>query len=91
MNHEITKSFDDLLRETHSTAITYFGYAERILTESERDFTTADIIALAAVMANDFHSASNLIAAQTIKEGFLNLEKALSDISNKLENMNFGA
>lgn len=47
---------DGYMRQAVMTAHDYFIDARKILKDAEVEFTTADIIALAAIMAMDFHT-----------------------------------
>jgi hypothetical protein len=47
---------DSYMRQAVMTAHDYFIDARKILKDAEVEFTTSDIIALATVMAMDFHT-----------------------------------
>ena len=66
MTHRIEASWDTLLKQSKDTATDYFWAAKSTLTDSEMEYTAADVIALAAIMAQDFHSTSMGVAAQKL-------------------------
>lgn len=88
MKHEITADWETLILQADTTAIQYYKGAQMFLEDQlERQFIksylTADIIALASIMAQDFHSSSVGIAAQKISEV---LQVCCNEITNlKLE------
>jgi hypothetical protein len=66
MTHNITATWDELLEQSKMTAGDYFSTAVNILKRSELEFTATDAIALAAIMAKDFHTTAMGVAAQNI-------------------------
>jgi hypothetical protein len=68
MTHEILADWDTLMRHSKYTAEDYFVSAHGTLKESGLQYTAADVIALAKVMADDFHTAGIGVAAQKISE-----------------------
>ena len=68
MTHEIKASWDTLMQQSKDTTWGYFSEAHKILEGSELKYTAADVVALAKVMAMDFHTASMGVAAQKISE-----------------------
>ena len=71
MTHEITAGWDTLMKQSKDTAWDYFGEAHRILEGSDLEYTAADVVALAKVMAYDFRTTSIGVSAQKIS-GALN-------------------
>jgi hypothetical protein len=75
MADDISASWSTLLDQAGDTADTFFRRARRILEESELKYTASDVVALAAVMADDFKTSSMGVAAQRI-------DSALRDASH---------
>jgi len=81
---EIRASWDTLLDQAKGTGEDYFRAARRVLVDSGLPYTTPDVIALAAVMAQDFHSTAIGVAAQKIESAVNNLSQALGDGLNDM-------
>lgn len=64
--HEIQASWNTLLDQAKGTGDDYFHAAKRTLQASGMEHTAADVIALAQIMAQDFHSSAMGVAAQKI-------------------------
>jgi hypothetical protein len=62
----IDASREVLMAQAQDTAEAYFKESVAILKGSKLEFTAADAVALAAVMAKDFHTTSIGVAAQKI-------------------------
>jgi hypothetical protein len=68
MTHEISADWSALMQQAKYTAEDYFVSARGILASSGLEYTASDVIALAKVMADDFHTASISVAGQKISE-----------------------
>jgi hypothetical protein len=80
MTHEITASWGTLMQQSKDTAQDYFASANRMLEGSGLEFTASDVVALAKVMADDFHTASMGVATQKICEALGGVECGLDGI-----------
>lgn len=67
-DHKITADWPTLMDQAQATGEYYFKYALSTLRESGLTYNAADVVALAAVMAQDYHSAAINVAAQTIAD-----------------------
>lgn len=76
----VTASFDTLMNQAKLTGDDYFRAARRILTESELAFSASDVIALARVMAEDYHDSATLIASQNIADAIDNLASRIPEV-----------
>lgn len=81
MTDVITANWDTLMSQAQKTAEDYFKESVRILQASELKFTAADAVALAAVMAKDFHSASMGVAVQRVALELHNIHSEVADIA----------
>jgi hypothetical protein len=79
MTHRISASWETLLTQAIDTSRTYFSYAKRTLSESGLDYTAADVIALAAIMAEDFKTSSIGVHSQTIADSIDNFTSSITD------------
>ena len=79
MTHRISASWETLLTQAIDTSRTYFSCAKRTLSESELDYTAADVIALAAIMAEDFKTSSIGVHSQTIADSIDNFTSSITD------------
>ena len=71
MTHEISADWSALMQQAKHTAEDYFVSARGILANSGLEYTASDVIALAKVMADDFHTASISVAGQKISEALV--------------------
>ena len=90
MTHDITASWGTLMQQSKDTAQDYFASAHRMLEGSELEFTAADVVALAKVMADDFHTASMGVATQKLCEAIANVGGELNGISVALGGVECG-
>lgn len=79
MTHRISASWETLLTQAVDTSRTYFSCAKRTLSESGLDYTAADVIALAAIMAEDFKTSSIGVHSQTIADSIDNFTSSITD------------
>lgn len=81
MINRVDASLDALLRQSKETGEDYFRAAERVLGKSElvEEYTAADVIALAKVMADDFRNTTNLLAGQNIADAINNLASRIPE------------
>ena len=84
MTHEIKATWDELLRQSKDVAWEYFAEAHKILEGSELKYTTADVVALAKVMADDFRTTSIGVAAQKISEALNGVGTSVSGIGEAI-------
>jgi ribonuclease D len=82
MTHRISASWEALLTQAVDTSRTYFSCAKRTLSESELDYTAADVIALAALMAEDFKTSAMSVAAQRMSESIEYLGEVIQEASS---------
>jgi len=59
-------TYDELLRQAHMTSHDYFIYARSVLRDSGLDYTAADVIALATISAQDYHTG---VITKLVEEG----------------------
>lgn len=64
----ITADWDTLSVQAMDTTRMYFSAAKQKLEDSELEYTAADVVALASVMARDYHTAALSVAAQKIAD-----------------------
>ena len=88
MSHEITASWSTLMQQSKDTAQDYFASAHRMLEGSELEFTAADVVALAKVMADDFHTTSMGVATQKICEALNGIERSMDAIAEFIHEAN---
>ena len=88
MTHEITASWNTLMQQSKDTAQDYFASAHRMLENSELEFTASDVVALAKVMADDFHTASMGVATQKICEALTGIECSMDAIAEFIHEAN---
>ena len=88
MTHEITASWNTLMQQSKDTAQDYFASAHRMLKGSELEFTAADVVALAKVMADDFHTASMGVASQKLCEAITTVGWGLDGVSDVMREVN---
>jgi hypothetical protein len=88
MTHEITAGWDTLMKQSKDTAWDYFGEAHRILEGSELEYTAADVVALARVMADDFRTTSMGVSTQKLCESITGIECSLDAIAEFLAERN---
>jgi hypothetical protein len=81
MTHEISASWDTLMKQAKDTGGDYFASAHRILEGSDLEYTAADVVALAKVMSDDFHSSSMGVAAQKLCEALTGIECGLDNVA----------
>ena len=84
MTHDIRADWDTLLRQAKLTGEDYFVSAHTTLKHSGLQYTASDVIALAKVMADDFHSASISVAGQKISEALVGIECGLDSIAENV-------
>ena len=82
MTHRISASWETLLTQAIDTSRTYFSCAKRTLSESELDYTAADVIALAAIMAEDFKTSAIGVASQRMSESIEYLGEVIQEASS---------
>lgn len=68
MTHKITADWTTLMHQSQMTAQDYFRTALATIQETGLEFETADVVALAQVMATDFLSTCLVIAIDTLGE-----------------------
>lgn len=88
MTHEIKASWDTLMQQSKDTTWGYFGEAHKILEGSDLKYTAADVIALAKVMAMDFHTASMGVATQKICEALTTVGWGLDSVADVMRETN---
>ena len=88
MSHEITASWSTLMQQSKDTAQDYFASANRMLEGSGLEFTAADVVALAKVMADDFHTASMGVASQKLCEAITTVGWGLDGVSDVMREAN---
>ena len=81
MASDITASWETLMDQAGYTAKRYLADAVEILGNSDMKYTTGDAIALAAIMASDFHAASVGVAAQNIRRGLESITYKLDELT----------
>ena len=79
MTHRISAGWEALLTQAVDTSRTYFSCAKRTLAESGLDYTAADVIALAAIMAEDFKTSSIGVHSQMLSESIDNFTSSITD------------
>jgi hypothetical protein len=84
MTHEISASWDTLMKQAKDTGGDYFASAHRILEGSDLEYTAADVVALAKVMSDDFHTSSMGVATQKLCEAITSVGGELNGISESL-------
>lgn len=84
MTHKISANWETLFSQAKDSGDSYFRAAVKTLEESDRSYTTADAIALAAVMASEFRTASIGVAAQEVAEAFDGVAEAMRDVASAL-------
>jgi hypothetical protein len=90
MTHEISASWDTLMKQAKDTGGDYFASAHRILEGSDLKYTAADVVALAKVMSDDFHTSSMGVAAQKLCEAITSVSGELNDINLALGGVECG-
>ena len=65
---DISIGLDSIFKQTESTAEFYLMNSIKMLKDFEVEYTTADAIALAAVMASDCNSMTIALKLQQIKD-----------------------
>ena len=88
MTHEIKADWDVLLQQSKICGTEYFESAQKVLQHSGMQYTAADIVALAKVMAYDFHTASIGVAAQKICEAMTTVAWGLDNIADVMREGN---
>lgn len=68
MKHEITADWTSLMHQSQMTAQDYFRTALATIQETGLEFETADVVALAQVMATDFLSTCLVIGLNKLGE-----------------------
>lgn len=68
IDHKITADWTALMNQAQATGEYYFNRAFSTLRGSGLEYSAADVVALAGVMAQDFHSAAINVAAQAIAD-----------------------
>jgi hypothetical protein len=86
MNHTITADLSTLFDQSKNTACNYFMVAKGILINSDIDYTAADVIALAKIMAYDLRTSYILIAAQKIAGV---IETSVSEVAEGIDDIRF--
>jgi hypothetical protein len=89
--HDISASWDTLLGQSKDTAFTFFSYAKGFLEAQQVKYSTADVIALAGVMAHDFHASSVGVGAQKIASSLEEISTNMSNLNYALENVDHQA
>jgi hypothetical protein len=84
MTHEIKADWDTLLNQSKLTGEDYFIASHRVLQNSGLKFTTADVIALARIMADDFRSTGIAVSAQKIEDCFCSVSGGIEGISEAI-------
>ena len=79
MTHRISASWETLLTQAIDTSRTYFSCAKRTLSESGLNYTAADVIALAALMAEDFKTSSIGVHSQMLSDSIDNFTSSITD------------
>ena len=67
-SQRVEAGFNRLLEQSHITAQEYFREAEQFLKSRNVKYTTAEVLELAKMAADDFNQASMLIASQNISD-----------------------
>ena len=88
MTHEIKASWDTLMQQSKDTTWGYFSEAHKILDGSDLKYTAADVVALTAVMATDFHTASMGVATQKICEALTTVGWGLDSVADVMREGN---
>jgi hypothetical protein len=88
MTHEIKASWDTLMQQSKDTTWGYFGEAHKILEGSDLKYTAADVVALAKVMATDFHTASMGVATQKLCEALTTVGWGLDSVADVMREAN---
>ena len=88
MTHDITASWSTLMQQSKDTAQDYFASAHRMLEGSGLEFTASDVVALANVMADDFHTASMGVASQKLCEAITTVGWGLDGVSDVMREVN---
>lgn len=68
MTLHISANWDQLLDDAMRTTSLNFSRAERILQDSDREYTTKDVIELTRIMTYEFRTAAIKVSAQDIAE-----------------------
>jgi hypothetical protein len=68
MTHKITADWTTLMHQSQMTAKDYFKAALATIEETGLEFETADVVALAQVMATDFLSTCLVIGLSKLGE-----------------------
>ena len=87
MTHEIKADWDTLMRQAKHTAEDYFVSAHGILKHSGLQYNASDVIALAKVMADDFHTTSVGVAAQKISGALVGIECGLDNVGMAINDL----
>jgi hypothetical protein len=88
MTHEISANWDTLMQQSKDTTWGYFGEAHKILEGSDLKYTAADVVALAKVMATDFHTASIGVATQKFCEALTTVGWGLDSVADVMREGN---
>ena len=88
MTHDITASWGTLMQQSKDTAQDYFASAHRMLEGSGLEITASDVVALANVMADDFHTASMGVASQKLCEAITTVGWGLDGVSDVMREVN---
>lgn len=82
----VSASSDTLLRQAKITAEDYVGEAcvqlQELHTQYGQEWTIADAVALAKIMATDFNTS---LMSKTIEQASLNIERGLTKVSVGLD------
>ena len=76
MSETIEAGWDTLYSQSKTTAEDYFSYAINLLDKEDIKYSTADVIALAQVMAYDLRTTAILVSAQKIESAIKELALA---------------
>jgi len=84
MTHEISASWDTLMKQAKDTGGDYFASAHRILEGSDLEYTAADVVALAKVMSDDFHTSSMGVATQKLCEAITSVGGEINYLTERV-------
>lgn len=76
MTEHIEAGWDTLYSQSKTTAEEYFFVALALLEKRDMEYSTADVIALAQVMAYDLRTTAILVSAQKIESAIEELAMA---------------